>query len=226
MQARGSCVVTQGGRVAHLRTGDIVSYESSHPYTVESDGPFEIVIFTIPRPLLGADADRLYGNTATRVAGGTPIARLAGPFLHQLASGLDDDGPAGDTHVAEAVVDLVRALYAGADPAPSTRAAERRSPIMRRVMSFVEARLDDPELTPARIAAANAISERYLYKLFAAEDRSLRTWIRDERLERCRRDLADPRRRAEAISELARRRGWKSRPTSAAASTRPTDVPA
>ncbi|KPI02317.1 Helix-turn-helix, AraC domain-containing protein [Actinobacteria bacterium OK074] len=53
-------------------------------------------------------------------------------------------------------------------------------------------RLSDPELDPDRIAAAHRISRRYLYKLLAEHGYTFSGWIREHRLARCRRDLADP----------------------------------
>ena len=42
------------------------------------------------------------------------------------------------------------------------------------------------------IAAANHISLRYLHKLFEPQPSTVAGFIRERRLERCRRDLADP----------------------------------
>ncbi|MGW0843495.1 helix-turn-helix domain-containing protein [Streptomyces sp. NPDC002787] len=53
-------------------------------------------------------------------------------------------------------------------------------------------RLADPGLSPEGIAAAHRISRRYLYKLLAARGYTVSGWIREQRLARCRRDLADP----------------------------------
>jgi AraC-like DNA-binding protein len=61
-----------------------------------------------------------------------------------------------------------------------------------RVQAFIEERLGDPALSPGMIAAANHISLRYLHKLFEPQSRTVAGFIRERRLERCRRDLADP----------------------------------
>jgi AraC-like DNA-binding protein len=49
-------------------------------------------------------------------------------------------------------------------------------------------------LTPASIAAAHHVSLRYLHKLFEeyGQVRTVAAWVRERRLDRCRRDLADP----------------------------------
>jgi hypothetical protein len=48
---------------------------------------------------------------------------------------------------------------------------------------------------------------RYLFKLFAAEDTTVSGWIRQRRLERCARDLADPAARYQPIGLIAARWG-------------------
>ncbi|WP_018680393.1 helix-turn-helix domain-containing protein [Actinokineospora enzanensis] len=61
--------------------------------------------------------------------------------------------------------------------------------LLDRIHAFIDARLADPELTPARVAAANHVSTRQLYRLFEREGTTVARWIRDRRLERCRHDL-------------------------------------
>ncbi|MBM7774496.1 AraC-like DNA-binding protein [Actinokineospora baliensis] len=63
------------------------------------------------------------------------------------------------------------------------------TPLLRDIHDLIDARLADPDLTPAGIAAAVHISTRQLYRLFESEGTTVAKWIRDRRLERCRADL-------------------------------------
>ncbi|SES40744.1 helix-turn-helix domain-containing protein [Actinokineospora terrae] len=63
------------------------------------------------------------------------------------------------------------------------------APLLRGIHEFIDARLSDPDLTPAGVAAANHVSTRQLYRLFETEGTTVARWIRDRRLERCRADL-------------------------------------
>ncbi|MEU4645497.1 helix-turn-helix domain-containing protein [Micromonospora sp. NPDC023814] len=58
--------------------------------------------------------------------------------------------------------------------------------------AFIEQHLGNTDLTPAVIAAAHHVSLRQLHRLFAPEQTSVGAWIRQRRLDRCRKDLADP----------------------------------
>jgi AraC-like DNA-binding protein len=91
-----------------------------------------------------------------------------------------------------------------ADPSP----ARGRQSTLRRIQAFVEANLDDEELSLETIAAAHSLSTRYVNKLFEREGVSAARWIRMRRLERCRADLEDPERRNISISEIAFNHGF------------------
>lgn len=77
-----------------------------------------------------------------------------------------------------------------------------------RVRRFVEANLSDPGLSSRSIAAAHFVSVRQLQKVFEAEGEPVTTLVRNRRLERCRRDLADPFRRQESIATVRTRWGF------------------
>jgi AraC-like DNA-binding protein len=79
---------------------------------------------------------------------------------------------------------------------------------MLRIKDYIECRLADPTLGPAEIAAAVNISTRYLHQLFAGEHRSVSQYVRGLRLERCRRDLLDPRLADQSVATIAFRWGF------------------
>lgn len=211
VQARGKCVVTQQGRTATLEQADIASYDSSHPYTVRATTPFELVVFAIPRSVLGLQADRLCKQTAQRISGSDGIGSLAAPFFLDIAERVRSGSICdGDFHLGESVLDLLRALYTGQHEAAGPRRSGVTEPLLVRIKAFIEANLADPDLTPARIAGANSISVRYLYKLFERDQTGVSEWIRQRRLDHCRHDMADPSLSGETIFAIASRWGWAS----------------
>ena len=76
----------------------------------------------------------------------------------------------------------------GSTPPPATH----RHALALRIQAFIHQRLGDPGLCPGTIAAAHQISLRYLYKIFHEQGVTVAAWIRQQRLEHCHRDLADP----------------------------------
>ncbi|MFF5586003.1 helix-turn-helix transcriptional regulator [Streptomyces hygroscopicus] len=58
------------------------------------------------------------------------------------------------------------------------------------------------------MAAAHHISVGHLHRLFRARDTTVSAWIRQQRLDRVRRDLSDPGLRTVPLHELAARWGF------------------
>src|SRR5262249_49491176 len=205
--AQGRCNVTQGNHASVVERFDITGYDSSRPYSVHAVTPFDFVAIMIPLSLLRPHVDLVRAGTGTRIAGDDGLGRLAAPFFLEVADSVSSGRlREDDVDVAEAVLDLVRGLYASrGSGAGSVRTG--RSELRARIRAFIESHLDDPGLSPQRIASANAVSLRSLHKLVESEGATVSEWIRDRRLERSRRDLADPRLRAETINVIARRWG-------------------
>jgi AraC-like DNA-binding protein len=74
---------------------------------------------------------------------------------------------------------------------------------LRRVQDYILQHLRDRELSLGGIARANGISVRYLHLLFARAGLSAFSWIREQRLQRCRDALVDPTLNARLVAEIA-----------------------
>jgi AraC-like DNA-binding protein len=93
---------------------------------------------------------------------------------------------------------------------PATAESSRPAALFRGIQAYIDQSLANPELSPAVIAAAQHISERYLYLLFAGQGVTVAGWIRDRRLQRCRQDLADPALRDSPVAAIGTRWGFAS----------------
>ena len=76
---------------------------------------------------------------------------------------------------------------------------------MTRILEYARIHLAEPDLTPARLAAEHNISIRQLYTVLSRSDIALGDWIRAQRLEKCRHELATPAGRNRTIASIARR---------------------
>jgi AraC-like DNA-binding protein len=93
---------------------------------------------------------------------------------------------------------------------PIRRPAAPADALRAQVRAHIAAHVADAGLTPDAIARAHFISRSYLDRLFEDEPRSVAETIRDARLERCRRDLADPALAHRTILEIAMSWGFSS----------------
>jgi AraC-like DNA-binding protein len=100
--------------------------------------------------------------------------------------------------------------------------------LLLRIDAFVHKQLHDTSLSPSTIASAHHISVGHLHRLFRSRGVTVAGWIRRQRLEGARRDLADPALRDTPVHRIAARWGFKdhssfTRAFRAAFGTAPTD---
>ena len=209
VQLRGHTVFAQGGREAALDPGDFTLVDLSRPSQLADRGDeHEVLVVTFPYAALPLRHDELARLTAVPISGseglGAPISSLA----RHLVRHVDEYAPTDGARLAAALMDLlVVALAQQLDCGPSVPADTRRRALLTTVQTFIERRLGDPELSPGMIAAENHVSLRYLHKLFETQQMTVAGWIRQRRLERCRRDLRDPALSHLPVSAIAARSG-------------------
>jgi AraC-like DNA-binding protein len=199
----GRAVIEQDGRQAMLGPGDFALVDLSRPARWRMT-PMRLVTLVFPRMLLPGGALRVTDLTAVAFGGARGSAALLSGLARQLAGHLDDWAPAEGPQVGGAVLDLLSVALAtrsGSDL--SVLAGSRQRVLLARVRAFIEQRLSDPALSPDHVAAAHHISLRYLYRLFEAEGGSVAGWIRQRRLEQCRRDLLNPALADRSVSAIA-----------------------
>jgi AraC-like DNA-binding protein len=210
---QGSTVLTHGRRQVELTRGEMTLIDTSRPYDgsyVSGHGLLLCVIF--PRDVLhqlpGAAVDRLCG---VRLCARSGVGALLRTFTVQLARDIGTYGPSDAARVSATLTDLIGATLAHELEATETLPAEtQRRVLFQQVQAFIEQRLGDPGLTPASVAEAHHVSARTLHRLFEPYGRTVAEWIRVRRLERCRRDLADPSMDGRPIHAIAARWGLPS----------------
>src|SRR5260370_20448895 len=169
MQLRGYCLVTQDGREAPLTPGDFALYDARRPYQLSFDSEFRMLVVMFPRELLNLRADDLAKVVARRVSGRRGVGGLVSPFFVKLADELRRDQIVPTFELSNAVLDLFAAALSEQLPCESSvRPETRRHALILPIKAFIDARLDDPELTTAPIAPAHHISPRYPQHLFDA----------------------------------------------------------
>ncbi|MBE1530667.1 helix-turn-helix domain-containing protein [Actinomadura algeriensis] len=208
---RGTAGASWGKREVTYGPSDLHVQDSSRSVTTWAGGDhaIETVGLELPRELLSLPpglADRMIGRP---LPGGEGIGALLAGFLTRLGSDARGYGPADGSRLGTVLVDLVSALFAHTAEAERALVPEsRRRTLALSVRAFIDRNLHDPELAPATIAAANHISVSYLHRVFQAEGTTVAGWIRARRLERARRDLADPALRGLPVARIAARWGF------------------
>ncbi|HJT93988.1 MAG TPA: helix-turn-helix domain-containing protein [Mycobacterium sp.] len=208
LQLRGSCVVSQDGRQATLSPGDLVVYDCTRPLELSFDESFRMLAFMFPRNRLGLPPRVVDAVTARRISGTDGTAGVVVPFLKSLAEQRDRVPPHTAHRLADTALDLLAALVDDLSGNGAAHTDPAIGAFMMRVQHYIDQNLGNPDLSPEQIATAHHISVRYLYKLFHTERTGVARYIRERRLEQCRRDLADHRLRSKPVGVVAARWGF------------------
>jgi AraC-like DNA-binding protein len=203
-----------GNRQASVGVGDMFFYDSSHPFNLwagtggRNSPTCTQVHFRFPRALLPNPGlvDQLLG---ARLAPRRGLRTLLADHLRELTDPAAEYRAADAPALATITLDLIAALLAHElDAMGSLPPATRQRALLAKVHAFIDEHLADPELTPTAVAEAHYISIRYLHKLFHEQGTTVAGWIRRQRLERCHRDLIDPRLRTRTVHAVAARWGF------------------
>lgn len=216
LQTRGASLLRQGGREAVLRPGDLVVTDPTRPYDLVAGyrspapgGPaHQELKFVFPHDSWPLSVDEMARLTAVRFPTRAPLTRLVAPILRHLLPCADHD-TAVAVRLTDVLLDLLATGLAGHLGRGRAVAPESyRRALLTRIHAFIEQNLGRPDLSPQMIADAHHISLRYLHKLFGAEATTVAERIRRRRLERCRRELADPANGSLPVAAVALRSGF------------------
>jgi AraC-like DNA-binding protein len=202
IQTEGVGRIMQDGRTAELRPGDFALYDSTRPYELLFDDAFQQYVVMLPGPMLRSQLRGAPELTARRVRGSRGAGHLMIEMIRTLAAGIDVLEPAAAAAVAQSVEHIVVAGLSSLTPdapVPEPELAARRE----QIKACARARLRDPGLTVAAIAAALHASVSTLHRAFAGEPCSIAEWIWAQRLDAVRADLCDPTLRHRTISDIA-----------------------
>ncbi|MEU5526472.1 helix-turn-helix domain-containing protein [Micromonospora chersina] len=211
----GTGIADQDGQRGICRPGDFTFYDCARPQELshhgDDDNPtVRSIVAFIPYEALPLPPRRLAPLFAGRMSGTEGIGALLSNYLIQLTAHPEQYHAADAERLGGVGLDLISTLLGrhlvSEDAVPTE---VRRRALLAQVRSHVRQHLGDAALSPQSIADAHHVSVRSLHRLFEAEETTVAAYIRDERLERCRRDLADPALGDRPIQLVAARWGFR-----------------
>src|SRR4029077_11139875 len=205
LQLAGESLVAQGGRQAVVRPGELVIFDSTRPSVLTFRDGIRGV-FRIPLDRLALPHDAIRRVLALTLSPGHPVTDVAATYFRRLASRPDLFAVPGAEALSEPSIELMRAVIATHLDAAELGKDALKATLPLRILEYARAHLRDPHLGVAQVAAAHHISKRHLYNILGASGITLADWIRTQRLQRCRKDIAAPAFHATPIASIAR--GW------------------
>ncbi|WP_310726709.1 helix-turn-helix domain-containing protein [Streptomyces sp. N2A] len=209
---KGDGAISQHGRDAKFRAGEFVLVDSSHPYRGSLNATpdcLSSLVLTVPRAVLPLPQKTVQRMSAVPVPLNHGMGGVFYRWLSDINARANEFTPADIPTLTSVTVDLLASMLGHClDTETALTPESRRRALHLQIRDFTHQHLSDPALSPATLAAAHQISLRYLHQLFAAEGTTPAAWIRRSRLERCRRDLANPRLCLRPIHAIAARWGF------------------
>lgn len=202
--AEGSICLVIDKEEVPLPQGSFALWDTTRPMTFITGENLRQVTFAVPQSQLRRVLPRADDYVGHRVEVAPGVSRL---FIDHLLALDESFGALPSTaagHVLNATLELLAATLSAKVPLTGRGGS---TSLLRQLLTYIEAHLDDPQLSTRQIASANGISERHLHRLFDALESTPAAWIRQQRLERCRRELRDARQLS--ITDIAYRWGFR-----------------
>lgn len=176
-----------GGDEFILEPGQLVIWDSETAHDFEVLEAHRELYLLLPRERVPAGLARAALRPAftAAVGPGSGLLAVAAEQLRAINRELDHLSDAGLAIACQSLFDVLDSALTPPAQRPSVNAA-----LMIKVKQYIEDHLDDPQLSPSGIAAAQAISVRKLHLLFADTGTTVSRWIRDRRLRICYRELS------------------------------------
>ncbi len=206
----GGGVFRHYGHEIALGAGDFTLCDNGLPHRLDVGERTRLMVLRVPPELLRRRLPEPEKLCGLRLASGLAMTAAAGDLVRSLWEQVQAGVPeAFGERLAGHLLDILATAYAmgfGAELADAAQGSSHRV----RLKQYVEARLDDPELGPGKVAEALRISPRYLRMIAAAEGETLSGYILRRRLEECAKQIASPLWRGRTLTEAAFAWGFNS----------------
>jgi AraC-like DNA-binding protein len=206
-QRTGSSTVETDGRCTIVGAGTWSVVDGSRPHVIHNQAPVSILSFQIPYSQL-SDRDIRAARAMARplpIAGG--ISHLLFQCLRLAIEDLEYERESSDEELGLSMLDMFRLMLHGSET--GGRRTTMRETAETRVRALIRRNLSDPALSVAGLATAMKCSRRYIHKLFDGGE-TVSQFILAQRLEACRRELADSGCRQRTLTEVAFEHGFRS----------------
>lgn len=205
----GSAEIVQGEAEFTLEPGALAVVAGGTPYSIDYKQKGSRLILRVPHQVFH---ERVLGRQicefAARIYTGSGLPRIVINLLESLSKEAGQLNETEQYTVAESLLELISFLCRSQNGLNGQHQGSVQAARMCKILSFLEENYSDHELTPAKVASANAVSIRHLHNLFRQSDMTVCKWIWDRRLKSAREDLIDPSMSNKTISDIAYGKGF------------------
>lgn len=211
MLVSGSGWASHRGRESRFSAGDVLLTDSTEPIICRFTEPVVGITARASEDVIKARlpfVDDIWGQLLP--AGAAPLTDTAISMARCMTRKLDEPlPPEYAAAVAGYLLDVLAMSYTLANR-HEARDETMGGVRLALIRDFVEANLDNPELTPCMVAEAVEISPRYLRKLMEQQGETLSTLILRRRLEESAKRLSSALCRGRTVTDIAFSLGFNS----------------
>lgn len=183
-------------------------FSASEQYELQCEGEVRSFYLELPRDEFAQRFPRERIPVAASINTTQGVGRIATGFCAMLANEDARLQPEEKERLGGQLMDLLAlTLLSPYEDEPMADGSVQKARL-RSVQQWIERHISDPGLTLEKIAAANAISLRYLHQLFRHCDMSVSEWIWDRRLQLCYEEIAKG--SLQSITNIAFDKGFNS----------------
>ncbi len=209
VQLEGSAGIEQRGARFTIDPDSLAVIPGGLPYRLSFQETGRRLLLRVP---LRVFHERVLGRQirdfGAHVFAGKGLVQIAIDLLKSLVMQASALNETEQYTVAEVTLDLIAAVVHSETDFGASQHGSSQVARMSRILSYLEEHFADHDLTPARVAEANAVSTRHLHNLFQHSGMTVTKWIWERRLKAAREDLLNPALADLSITEIAYRRGF------------------
>ena len=204
LQRAGRTVFDSGSEQTVLKSGELLIWHGERSLRFDMPDRFQKVCLLVRRDIFESVLPQASSYVGHHLEQHSNISRLLGACLSTLA---DDVVMSAAESIGTAVELTLGMLGAALTQHRESKNIAPRTSLYRRLTSFIEEQLANPNLSPTMIAQKHHISPRYLHLIFSEQGTTVGTWIRSRRLAKCRAELANLR-NDRSVTEIAMNWGF------------------
>lgn len=186
-QLTGKSKLKQDGRTVFLKPNDWTFTDSTRPYELDFQNEFEQLVLKIPRHLITYGTSYVTANTA-RLLDDQGLGKILRNFVLSLSQELKIVDLYTRKYLSSSLLQLLND-YLNLKFITEKGGSPSKETILLQIKSFVEEHLANPELSLQQIANTFKCSKRHLHNIFSDEECTVNSFIRDSRLQRCKKDI-------------------------------------
>lgn len=203
----GHSTFLDGDRRVAVARGDILYGPCGLDSTLELCADFRLLYVRVPSASLHPGLVQPQRLSCGVLPGQAGVPRVLAAMLRAVGEELEHFG-ADDIHPIEVALSEFLTSSLAKQHLSHTLSDRKRSEHFLRICHSIDQQLSDAELSLKTITEQQRVSARYVQKLFEDAGISFTGYVRDRRLERCRRELVSAAHRRMSVSEICFRWGF------------------